>query len=318
MEPAAMTLLQRLFALRPMALTFLFYVLLSQLAQTLLYTVITYMVSLSSKTGPDFSNSVNEISGQYILFTFALAAFLLALTIWQADRALYRQVPFWNSPHRPVWQLDHVRKEELLRGLSNGGLCALVYLLFFSLTGQIDYLGVYITSAFGTPVFPLFFMDVLGLATLVACEEFLFRHKILRGLLARMPVSLAILCTAALHTLARHWQFQLEPLDYANLLCLNLILGYLYVRTGKCHRGLGLILSLLCVLHTVGGLPLWGFESPSVFLLKAAPRTPAWTTGGASGPLAGAGLFAVIALFTLVLTWRRDLEARRQSERAGP
>ncbi len=306
-----------LLKLRPMALTFLFYVLLSQLAQTLLYTIVTYIVSLSNKIGPDFSNSVNEISGQYLLFSIALGALLLTLTIWQADRALYRNVPFWNNPHRPVWQMDRVRKDELMRGLSNGGLAALVYLIFFSILGQLGYLGVYITSAIGTPIFPLFFMDIIALATLLLCEEFLFRHKILRGLLSQMPPSAAIMLTGALHILVRNWQFQLEAFDYVNLACLNLVLGYFYVKTGRCQRGLGFLLALLCMLHNFGGLPLWGFESPSVFLFKAVPRASQWITGGASGPMGGMGLFVILFLFTCgsFWKWRGELEAQKLARR---
>lgn len=316
-SPAVNNLWRRLLALRPVALPLLFYALLFQLAHTLLYTIVTYMVSLSNKQGPEFSNTVNEISSQYLLLAIALSAVLLTLTMWQADRALYRQVPFWNENHRPVWQLDRSRKEELLRGLSNGMLAALVYLIFFSISGQIGYLGVYITSTIGTPIFPLFFMDLFALAALLISEEFLFRHKILRGLLTRMPATAAVVVTSLLHIFVRHLQFQLEFFDYVNLLCLNLTLGYFYVKSGKCQRGLGFLLALLCLLHNFGGLPLWGFESPSFFLFKAAPRASTFITGGPSGPLGGAGLLFVLTLFAVgsYLTWKRELEARRQAER---
>ncbi len=310
-------LLRRLIALRPVALPLISYAVLFQLAHTLLYTIVTYMVSLSNKTGPEFSNTVNEISSQYLLLAIALSVILLTATMWQADRALYRHVPFWNENHRPVWQLDRSRKEELLRGLSNGVLAALVYLLFFSISGQIGYLGIYITSMIGTPIFPLFFMDLFALTALLVCEEFLFRHKILRTLLAKMSATSAVVITSALHILVRHWQFQLEILDYVNLACLNLTLGYFYVKSGKCQRGLGFLVALLCLLHNFGGLPLWGFESPSFFLFKSAPRASSFVTGGPSGPLGGAGLLFVLVLFAAgsYLTWKRELEARRQAQR---
>lgn len=314
MESSAVSTLR---AFRPVIVTLLFYLAVSQLAHTLLYTIVTYMVSLSAKTGPEFSNTVNEISGQYLLLSLALGALLLTVTIWQADRALYRQVPFWNELHRPVWQLDRVRKEELLRGVSNGTLAALVYLIFFTLAGQISYLGVYITSTIGTAIFPFFFMDLIALATLLVCEEFLFRHKILRNLQTQMGATSAVLLTAALHIFVRHWQVQLETLDYFNLACLNLTLGYFYVKNGKCQRGLGFIWALLSMLHNFGGLPLWGLESPSVFLFKATPRASTLLNGGASGPLGGAAILGILMLFMLgaYLTWKRELEARRQALR---
>lgn len=304
----------RLRALRPAVAPFFFFVLVSQLAHTLLNTIVSYLVSLSQKTGTDFSNTVNEIADQYFVLSLALAALLLVLTMWRADRALYRQLPFWNDLHKPFWQLDRSRKEELMRGLSSGALAALVYLVFFSISGQIGYLGVYITSTIGTPIFPLFFTDLAAIITLLVCEEFLFRQKILRSLLAVMPASSAIAITSGLHILARQWQFHLEAFDYLNLACLNLVLGYFYVKSGKIHRGLGFLVALVCLLHNFGGLPLWGYESPSIFLFKAVPRASALVSGGQAGPLAGLGLFGILAIFALgsFLTWKRELEARRQ------
>lgn len=307
-------LLERLRTLRPTLLLLLVYVLVSQLSQTLLYTIVTYLVSLADKTGAEFGNAVNEIAGQYFLLSLSLAALLVAITVHQADRALYRAQPFWNDHNRPAWQLDRVRKEELLRGVSNGGLAALVYLVFFSISGQISYLGVYISSAIGTPIFPLIFMDLAGLVVFLVCEEFLFRHKVLRNLLALMPAPLAIALTGALQVLVRHWQFQLSPFDYLNLFLLNVALGYFYLRSRKFQRGLGFLLALVVLMHSLSGLPLWGNESPSFFLFKAAARAPAFLTGGAGGPFAGAGMLGILLLFVVAsyLSWKREDEAKRQ------
>ena len=109
---------------------FAIYALISQLSHTLLYTIIAYIVSLSTKTGPDFSNTVNEISSQYILFASALGAGFLALTVHQADKALYRHIPFWVEGQRKLWQLDRTRKDEFWRGISNGVLACILYLVF--------------------------------------------------------------------------------------------------------------------------------------------------------------------------------------------
>jgi hypothetical protein len=311
-----MTISSRLLrALAPAAFPFLFYVLVSQLAHTLLNTVVSYIVSLSLKTGTDFSNTVNEIADQYMLLSLGLGSLLLTLTIWQADRALYRNVAFWNEAHKGFWpwNLDRGRKDELLRGLSSGVSAALVYLLFFTMAGWFGYLGIYITSTFGTPIFPLFFTDFAALVTLLVCEEYLFRHRILRVLLTELPAGSAVALTASLQLLARHWQFHLELVDYFNLACLYLMLGYFYVKSGKPHRGLGFLIGMICLLHNMGGLPLWGYESPSVFLFKAVPRASTLITGGSAGPLNGLGLFGILAIiaFGTVFTWKRELEAKR-------
>ena len=107
------------------------------------------------------------------------------------------------------------------------------------------------------------------MVTLLVCEEFLFRHKILRAFLSEVPAAPAIVLTSALQILVRHVQFQLDLFDYVNLLLLNVALGFFFVKSGKCQRGLGFLLSLLCLLHNFGGLLLWGNESPSFFLFKA-------------------------------------------------
>lgn len=310
-------ILQRLSKFRSVIFPLIFYFVLFQLAHTLLYTIVTYMVTLSHKAGPEFSNTVNEISSQYLLLAIALSSLLVTATLWKADLALYRATPFWNEAHRPFWRLDRVRKEELLRGLSNGLIGAGCYLIVMVAVGQISYLGVYITSTIGTPIFPLFFVDLLALCALVICEEYLFRHKILRGLLDRMPAISATLLTSVLHLLARHFQFQLVPLDYLNLFCLNLILGFFYVKSGKPQRGIGFQLALLCLLHNFGGLSLWGFESPSFFLFKASSRASEFFSGGDSGPLAGTAFTALLMSFLLAayFTWKRELEARRHAIR---
>ena len=85
--------MRRLLIFRPVFFIVGFYLLATQVAQTLLYTVVTYLVSAAEKTGNDLANTVNEISSQYLLLAFALAALLLSVTAWVADRALYRQDP---------------------------------------------------------------------------------------------------------------------------------------------------------------------------------------------------------------------------------
>ena len=89
---------------------------------------------------------------------------------------------------------------------------------------------------------------------------------------------------------------------------------YKYLKSKKFQRGLGFILALLCLLHNFAGLPLWANESPSFFLFKAGSRAPVIVTGGAAGPLGGAGLFGILMLFVVgsYFTWKREFEAKRQ------
>ncbi|MGE3261889.1 MAG: CPBP family glutamic-type intramembrane protease [Bacteriovoracia bacterium] len=301
----------RLLAFKPIFFILLFYLIATQVAQTLLYTVVAYLVSATDKTGSDFGNTVNEISSQYLLLAFALAALLLSVTTWLADRALYRQDPFWNSPLKPAWQLDRITKRELLRGLSSGAIAVLVYLFLFTLSGQLSFLGVYITSTLGTPVFPLFFVDFAALVVLVICEEFIFRHKIQKFLLGRLPAGLAICATTAAYLFVKNLQFQLTGLDCLNLVLVNLALGFFYLKSGRSHRGLGFLLSLLCMLHPIAGLPLWETEGPSFFLFKPIGKGSELLAGLHGAPFSGLGLTSILVMIVggAYLTWKQDVAA---------
>lgn len=309
--------IQRHPGLRSSVLILFVYLALTLVAHTMLYTIVAYLVSVANKTGTDFGNTVNEIAGQYNFFAFSLAATLMAVTTWRGDRALYRHGTFWNEHYKPVWQLDRVTKEELVRGIASGLIAALLYLLLFVVSGQGSFLGVYITSTFGTPVLPLFFVDLAALGTLIFCEEYLFRYKVLGQLITELHPATAVLLTTAFYVSVKYLQFDLAAMDIFNLVLMNLALGYFFVKSGKAHRGIGLCLALLCSLHSGAGMPLWGNESPSFFLFKSEPRSTEALFGGAHGPFRGLALSTIFLVFTLssVLSWRKKEEARRQNER---
>lgn len=285
--------------LRPAFLVLLFYLLATQLAHTLLYTIVAYIVSAAEKKGTDFGNTVNEIAGQYHFFAYALAALLMTITTWRGDRALYRWDVFWNEPYKPVWQLDRNAKGELFGGVGSGLVAAGIFLALFYISGRGSFLGVYLTSTFGTPVFPLFFVDILALGTLIFCEEYIFRHKLLRLFAAELPPVAAITLSSAAYILVKWVQFDLTALDFLNLALFNFALGFFYLRVNKPHRGIGFALALSFLLHPLAGLPLWENESPSFFLFKTAARGDDHLFGGAAGPFAGWGLASILAVFAV-------------------
>jgi hypothetical protein len=304
-------------SLRSAAMIFLFYLLATQAAHTLLYTIVAYLVSAAEKTGTDFGNTVNEIAGQFHFVSFALGALLLTFTTWKADRALYSHQIFWNAPHKPFWHLDRLTKEELARGGSSGLIAASVYLLLFTVSGRGSFLGVYLNSTIGTPVFPLFFVDILALAALLFCEEYIFRHKILGLLLGSLSPGMAVAVTSLLYLAVKYLQFELTLMDLANLALMNIALGYFFLKFRKPHRGIAYLLALLCALHSLAGLPLWDNESPSFFLFKASSRGPDLLFGGHNGPFSGLALLSIFLVFALgaAYSWKKEIEARRHSER---
>ena len=287
---------------------FCFYFIVTQISQTLLYTIVTYFVSTSGKIGVEFGNTSNEIAEQYLFFSLGLGAVLVALTLWLGDKALYRNKPFWNDGKRSVFHLDRLTKAELIRGISSGFVTAAVYLFVFTFANQLSYLGIYLTSTFGTPIFPLFFLDLFSLLVLVFCEEYIFRHKILRNLLRGFSPLVAVFICSWLYTLIKQFQFHLNLFDTCSVFFLNLTVGLFFLRNMKIHRGLAFLGSLLIALHTLAGLPLWGREGPSFFLFKRTTKASEFLSGGELGPFSGLGLFSIIFVLALsaYFSWKRS------------
>lgn len=278
----------------------LFYLLLSKLAHTLLLTIVTSIVLMTGQSGQELSNSVNEISSQYVLTSYALAALLTAITIWLGDKALYSHEYFWAEERKKIWQLERKCRQELYRGMSSGTMAALLVIIILLSTGQINYLGVYITSTFGSPVFPIFLTNLFSIFLLLICDEFIFRHKLLQMFFRVLPEPFAIAATTALYVLLKWIQFPLQSMDIVNLSLLSTILGFFYAKNRKAHRGLGFIISMTVLLHPIAGLPLWSQTSPSFFLLKHTAKSSDWMTGGNAGPMASIALCSMLLLFSVV------------------
>ncbi len=296
------------FRYRSILLIFVAYAAASKVAHTLLYTLVSSWVLMTSQDQGSFSDLVNEIASQFVFVAYAAAALLLALTVWLGDKALYSHRPFWNLQSRAAWQLDRNTKSEFGNGLGSGFLLAVALLVILLAGSYVNYLGVFLTSTVGTPVFPLFFSDLVALVVFVVCEEFLFRHKILPRILEFRGPHEAAWISSLLYVGLKHFQFQLTLLDWVNLMLLNLTLGYYYLKSGKAHRGLGLSAALYGTLHALGGLPLWNQVSPSLFLFKHNMKASDLMSGGAAGPMASLAmtLFLLIALVTGYRRWRRD------------
>ena len=286
-------------ALKTVFLLLFSYFLVCKLAETLLFTIVTYVVTTMGKSGMEFTNTVNEIASQYLLLSFAMGSTLVCATSYLGDKALYRNQPFWNDRNKGILHLDRLAKREFFRGLTGGLLVALVLLSIFITSGQVSYLGIYITSTFGTPIFPLFFTDLISLITFVVAEEYIFRHKVLRLLIERFGSWRANILTSGIYTLWKYFQFSLTALDAFNIFLLSLALGYFFLSSGKTHRNIGFLIALLGILHPIAGLSLWSHSSPSFFLLKVSSRASELLSGGNAGPMAGLGMTSLLLLVAI-------------------
>ncbi len=293
---------------RRILLLIIFYAAVSKLAHTLLFTIVSGWVLLTSHGGEHVSDTINEVASQFIFVAAAGGALLVSLSVWLGDKALYVHRPFWNAAGRPVWQLERSAKLEFTRGLMTGTLIAVVLLSALTAAGHVNYLGVFLTSTVGTPTFPLFFSDLISLITFVACEEYIFRHRMLPDLLRSLGPHAAVLITTLFYLAIKYMQFPLTGIDIINIVLVNFTLGYFYLKSEKPHRGLALWASLTAALHSIAGLPLWGQTSPSLFLFKHSTKASDLLTGGISGPMASVGMtcILVIIFFGAYFSWRSD------------
>lgn len=283
------------------------YWLASKLAHTLLLTIVTTFLLVTNQKSPEFANTINEIASQYTLIAYALAACLIAITVRFADIALYRGRPFWNEAYRSWWQLDRRSQHELYRGISSGILAVLTLILILFTANQINFLGIFITSAIGTPVFPLFLANAISLLAWLAAEEFIFRHKLLYYFQSWTNPLHAIVYTAALATLIRCAQFDLNWQEIFNLFILQAALSVMYMRANRVHRPLAFQLVMFGMLHPLSGLPIWGHSCPSFFLFKHTSKASDLLSGGEAGPLASVGMLSIFILLLLAsfYRWRR-------------
>lgn len=297
--------------LRPLVLIALFYLCVAKLAHTLLITGVTSYVLLTAKNGTDLPNTVNEISSQFVFFSYALGALLVSLTLWFGNRALYGKSSFWNEGKKKFWELSREIKTNLSRGAGSALLIVLLLVLLLLATGDILYLGLYITSAIGTAVFPLYLMDVLSLVTFIFCEEYIFRYRLLGGLQQILPPTYAVAGASLAYVLIKWIQFDLTAIDILNLLLLNATLGVFYLRTGRVHRGLSFVLVFYGVLHSFLGLPLFSQQGSSFLLLKHNAQTgSAWLTGADAGPLGGLAMTSLLLLLFAGALWSWRTESR--------
>jgi hypothetical protein len=282
----------------------LFYLFVSKIVHTMLVTSITSFVLMTSKAGSDLPNTVNEIASQYVFFSYAIGALLVSTTLWFGNRALYYGSEFWNEGDKKFWQLSRETKGNLWRGAGSAALLVLLLLALFYIAEQVTFLGLFITSAIGTDVFPLFLLDFISLLVLVVCEEYFFRYRLLGRLSTQISQFNAALVSTVVYILVKWVQFDLTYVDISNLFLLQMAMCFYFLGSGSAHRSLSFLAVFYGILHPIAGLPLWNQIGPSFFLFKHnAAKSNAWLTGADAGPLAGFGMSGVLVLLLIGSLW---------------
>jgi hypothetical protein len=287
--------------------TAVFYLLVSKFCFILLLTVVTSLVLMQGQEQGQANQMINDIAYQYMFIVYAVGAIFTLFVSLIADQAFSRDQEFWRQGWR-LWQLPMEARREFWRGAGTGLFIPVVVIVLLQLSGQLNYLGTFVTSDTRSPIFFLFLANAFALAAMLLCEEFIFRHKILGALKAKIsPLPSVVLCSVG-YVIVKHFQFSLALFDYVSLFLVSLSAGFFFLRTGRIFRGMGFLGTLFGVIHFVCGLNLWGHNTPGLFLFTDSKSAIPTITGGIDGPLAGLAMISVLAIITAssYLTWARS------------
>lgn len=291
---------------QPLFIVF-FYVLVSQISFIAVITAITSVVISGSINREQF-NQINDITIQYIFIIYAFAGLFTFLLGRAGDKALGKSHNFWPRSGKYFWSFDPETKYEFLRGIGSGLIIPTIVISLLILSGQLIYNGTFVVSDFSSPIFILFILNFSALVTMVLCEEYVFRYKLLLGLSRNFGPITSVLLTSVAYVLVKSFQFQISPEDYISLFLLNISIGLYFLRTGKVYRGLMFLSTLYGVIHLIFGLPMWGHNSSGIFLILDSNVAFRSVTGGSLGPLSGVAMMSVLLLVagTNLFLWRKD------------
>lgn len=295
----------------PVALAILYFIV-SKLCFILLFTIVTSLVLMQGRDQAQINQTINDISHQYVFIAFSVGAIFTLLMCWIRDRAFDRDTPFWQTSGN-FWHVENESFREFWRGCGTGLMIPLVALTLLQGSGQVRFYGTFITSDTRSPIFFLFLFNAIALAGMVLCEEYIFRHKILRTLVGRISPTISVIMTSLGYVLVKHLQFWLTPIDYITLFLVSFAASFYFLRSGRIFRGLGFIGSLYGAVHFLCGMNLWGHSTAGLFLFTDAKGSSPTITGGADGPLAGAALLSLLLIVAVSAYWSW-LKEESQSE----
>jgi hypothetical protein len=285
----------------------------------LMLTFITYFLTSSARLGqrPKFEEisdalSANELS----LLGLGAALFVLML------RGLY---PIASTTTKDIFTPARFERY-FAPGFAHGALLSAGVTLAFLLSGNYRYLGFFIQfdDAPMAAITVLFRMMALG--ALAYFEEYIFRHKISRGIehqlwgtrpvnaSARFGVTIAV---AILYCLVKclQFDFSLGITQVITLFLVSMVLSIRAISDNDFGRGAGFWAAMLIIFQPLLGLPILGSEFNGVLLIKYQPGETAdgltrFFTGGAGGPLSSFALQIFLAV-DVARGWLAYLERRK-------
>ena len=273
-------------------------------------TIVTYFVMSSAGTEGSHFEDVNEALGSSALALMALCAAGFVLL-----SRLFR--PYNSNASEELFTPQRL-ETHFLPGFLHGAVLAAGVTLAFILSGTYRYLGFFIQADRAPLALAGLLIRICSILALVYCEEFIFRHQILKSLVRRGGLLLqgsrssaaaeffhrvaAVTFTGVLYVAIKFIQFDLSWMQALTLFLVSLALGTRTLARGDFILAAGFWSALLIVFHTLVSLPVLGQEFSGLLLIKyqalaSEPNTEFWApqstygetlrfiTGGAGGPL---------------------------------
>lgn len=187
-----------------------------------------------------------------------------------------------------------MRKKRLPTAIFGGVLCAALLFLFAFLFAfffdAVSYDGV-------QTVRPVIFVFVfLGILVQAFAEEIMFRGGLLPSLASGMPLSYAMLISAAAYALLQPMGSAFSVIAFINSFLLGLLLSLFMIRTGSLFTGAVAGGFLRVLLWCVFGSPVFGLALPERLFSFTLAEGAAHIHGGAYGMVGG-----IAVSFALVL-----------------
>lgn len=281
------------------------YLLWSAAFRLLVLTLVTYFISTSSQ-----STGIHEIADAFASSELPLSGFSALLFV-----LLLRGLnPLTATTTREIFTPQRFRGF-FVPGFLQGTVVASGVSVAFVLSGSYRYLGFPTDLAEAPWEIVGIAFRAFALATMVYCEEFIFRHKILGHLKRALPLHAAAVMTILLYTAIKAIQFHLGVMHLFTVALLSCAMTLRTLADQDFGRGAGFLSGLLVVFHAVLSLPVLGSDFAGLLLLKyqlfqqggVESTTARLVTGGAGGPLSS---FALQLLLVLYLA--RDFLSRRR------
>lgn len=217
--------------------------------------------------------------------------------------------PLSSTSFREIFTPDRFEKR-FLTGFSQGAVFACAVILAFLMSGTYRYLGFFIQIEDTSFALSNVVLRSLSLGSLIYCEEFLFRNKLLNyfkiGLENALPDSFttqlwgAVLLSVT-YCGVKSLQFDLGWMHLLTLFLVSMSLSLRTLRTGDFTDGAGFWSALLILIHPLLSLPILGNDFSGLILVKyqsAIPSNSPTTlgnllrvfSGGQGGPLSSLAL----------------------------